>query len=140
MNPNPKISIILPVYNAGEFLRPCLDTLINQTLKEIEIVCILDCPTDGSDKTVQEYAEKDPRILVIKNDRNLHVGESRNVGIRAAHGDYIGFSDHDDIRELDMYEKLYAASENGRADVVLSGKFVVENGIEAGSPFSLRLA
>lgn len=138
MNPNPKISIILPVYNAGEFLRPCLDTLINQTLKEIEIVCILDCPTDGSDKTVQEYAEKDPRILVIKNDRNLHVGESRNVGIRAAHGDYIGFSDHDDIRELDMYEKLYAASENGRADVVLSGKFVVENGIEAGSPFLIE--
>ena len=129
----PKISIILPVYNAGEYLRPCLDTLINQTLQEIEIVCILDCPTDGSDKIVEEYAEKDSRILVIKNDRNLHIGESRNVGIWAAHGDYIGFSDHDDIHEPDMYEKLYAASENGRADVVLSGKFVMETGINADS-------
>lgn len=117
----PKVSIILPVYNAGEFLRPCLDTLVNQTLREIEIICVLDCPTDGSDKVVEEYAEKDNRIVVIRNEHNLHIGESRNVGIRTARGEYIGFSDHDDTHELDMYEKLYQQTSNGSKDVVLSG-------------------
>lgn len=133
-NLSPKVSIILPIYNAGEFLRPCLDTLVNQTMREIEIVCVLDCPTDGSDKIVQEYAEKDPRILVIKNEHNLHIGESRNVGIHAANGEYIGFSDHDDTHELDMYESLYAATDNGQKDLVLSGKFVIETGLQSNSP------
>lgn len=118
----PKVSIIVPVYNAGEHLRPCLDTLVNQTLREIEIICVLDCPTDGSDKVVEEYAEKDNRIVIIRNERNLHIGESRNVGIRAARGEYIGFSDHDDTHELDMYEKLYQQTLNNSKDVVLSGK------------------
>ena len=58
----PKVSIIVPIYNAGEYLTSCLDSLINQTLKEIEIICVLDCPTDGSDKIVKEFAEKDERI------------------------------------------------------------------------------
>ena len=55
MDKKVKVSVIIPVYNAGEFLRPCLDTLVNQTLREIELVCVLDCPTDGSDKVVEEY-------------------------------------------------------------------------------------
>lgn len=117
----PLVSIVLPVYNAGEHLRPCLDTLVNQTLREIEIICVLDCPTDGSDKVVEEYAAKDNRIVVIRNERNLHIGESRNVGIRAARGEYIGFSDHDDTHELDMYEQLFQQTLNNSKDVVLSG-------------------
>lgn len=120
----PKVSIIVPVYNAGEHLRPCLDTLVNQTLREIEIICVLDCPTDGSDKVVEEYAAKDGRIVVIKNEKNLNIGESRNVGLRAARGEYIGFSDHDDTRELDMYEKLYSATENGKKNIIFSGDIV----------------
>lgn len=123
----PLVSIILPVYNAGEYLRPCLDTLINQTLRNIEIICVLDCPTDGSDKVVEEYAEKDHRIVVIRNEQNLHIGESRNAGIRAAKGEYIGFSDHDDPHELDMYEKLYIATEHESKKIILSGKFVIDN-------------
>lgn len=121
LNKGPKVSIVLPVYNAGEFLRPCLDTLVNQTLQDIEIICVLDCPTDGSDKVVEEYAAKDNRIVIIRNERNLHIGESRNVGIHAARGEYIGFSDHDDTHELDMYEKLYQKTVNGYKYVVLSG-------------------
>ena len=117
----PLVSIILPVYNAGEYLRPCLDTLINQTLRNIEIICVLDCPTDGSDKVVEEYAEKDHRIVVIRNEQNLHIGESRNAGIRAAKGEYIGFSDHDDPHELDMYEKLYIATEHESKKIIISG-------------------
>ena len=117
----PLVSIILPIYNAGEHLRPCLDTLVNQTLYDIEIICVLDCPTDGSDKVVEDYAAKDSRIVVMRNEQNLHIGESRNMGMRVARGEYIGFSDHDDIHELDMYEKLYQQTLNGSKDVVLSG-------------------
>ncbi len=122
---SPKISIIVPVYNAGEYLRPCLDTLVNQTFRDIEIICILDCPTDSSDKVIEEYARKDKRITVVKNDRNLHIGESRNVGLRVAKGEYIGFSDHDDTRTLDMYEKLYKAANNGEYAVVASGNLAM---------------
>lgn len=100
----PKVSIIVPIYNAGKFLEKCLDTLVNQTLKDIEIILVLDCPTDGSDRIAREYAEKDPRIRLIINEQNLNIGLSRNEGLKIARGEYIGFSDHDDWRELDMYE------------------------------------
>lgn len=122
MGKNVKVSIIIPVYNAGEFLRPCLDTLINQTLREIELVCVLDCPTDGSDKVVEEYAAKDDRIVVVKNEHNLNIGGTRNMGIRVAQGEYVGFSDHDDTRELDMYKKLYEAIGQGDNVMVITGK------------------
>ena len=120
----PLVSIILPVFNAGAHLRPCMDTLLNQTLHEIEIICILDCPTDGSDKIIEEYATKDNRVIVIRNEQNLSIGESRNVGLRAARGEYIGFSDHDDTHELNMYENLYSATENGKKNIVFSGILV----------------
>ena len=116
-----KVSVIVPVYNAGEYLRPCLDTLVNQTLREIEIICVLDCPTDGSDKIVDEYAALDNRVVVVRNEHNLNIGESRNVGIRHANGIYIGFSDHDDLHELNMYQELWNASDEGKRDMVLSG-------------------
>ena len=122
MDKKVKVSVIIPVYNAGEFLCPCLDTLVNQTLREIELVCVLDCPTDGSDKVVEEYAAKDDRIVVVKNERNLNIGETRNVGIRVAQGEYVGFSDHDDTRELDMYEKLYEAAGQGENVMVITGR------------------
>ena len=70
----PKVSIIVPIYNAGKFLEKCLDTLVNQTLKDIEIILVLDCPTDGSDRIAREYAEKDPRIRLIVNEQNLNIG------------------------------------------------------------------
>ena len=87
----PKVSIIVPIYNAGKFLEKCLDTLVNQTLKDIEIILVLDCPTDGSDRIAREYAEKDPRIRLIINEQNLNIGLSRNEGLKIAQGEYIGF-------------------------------------------------
>ncbi|MBP5422313.1 MAG: glycosyltransferase family 2 protein [Paludibacteraceae bacterium] len=115
-----KVSVVVPIYNAGKYLAPCLDSLLNQTLKDIEVICVLDCPSDGSEKVVEEYAKKDDRVVVIYNDHNLHVGESRNVGIRNARGIYIGFSDHDDLHELDMYEKLVEVA-NDDTLMVVSG-------------------
>ena len=70
----PKVSIIVPIYNAGKFLEKCLDTLVNQTLKDIEIIMVLDCPTDGSDRIAREYAEKAPRIRLKINEQNLNIG------------------------------------------------------------------
>ena len=76
----PKVSIIVPIYNAGGFLSRCLDSLINQTLREIEIILVLDVPTDGSDKVAEMYAEQESRIKLVYNKSNLHIGFSRNEG------------------------------------------------------------
>ena len=115
----PKVSIIVPVHNAGERFIRCLDTLIGQTLREIEIILVLDCPTDGSDKTAKEYAVKDSRIIILENETSLHIGYTRNRGLEIARGEYIGFSDHDDYRELTMYEELYAQAKASDLDILL---------------------
>ncbi len=115
----PKVSVIVPVYNAGERFFKCMDTLVNQSLRELEIILILDCPTDGTDKKAKEYAAKDNRIVIIENKTNLHIGNSRNEGIKVAQGEYIAFSDHDDYRELTMYEELYNCAVKEKSDVVL---------------------
>jgi glycosyltransferase involved in cell wall biosynthesis len=112
------VSVIVPVYNAGIYLQRCLDSLVNQTLTAIEIIAVLDCPTDGSDKIVEAYAAKDSRIIVIKNEQNIHIGHSRNKGLEVAKGKYIGFSDHDDYMELTMFQQLYQKAEEGYYDLV----------------------
>lgn len=124
----PKVSIIVPVYNAGDRFIKCMETLVNQTLHEIEIILILDCPTDGTDCIAKQYAAIDKRIIIIENETNLHIGKSRNVGLKIAKGEYIGFSDHDDYRELTMYERLYSYALQQDADVVLSLPVYVKNG------------
>ena len=124
----PKVSIIMPVHNAGIHLHKCLDSLVNQTLKEIEIIIVLDCPTDGSEQICKQYASIDSRIKILENESNLHVGLSRNEGLKVAIGEYIGFSDHDDFRELDMYECLYNDALLEHSDVVFSAFGYVRNG------------
>jgi len=114
----PKVSIIVPVYNAGEYLEKCLTSIVNQTLKEIEIILILDCPTDGSNNIAEAFAAKDERIALIYNNENLHTGLSRNKGIEIARGNYIGFFDHDDYCAPDMYELLYQKAIQDDLDVV----------------------
>lgn len=114
----PKVSIIIPVHNAGLYLEKCLTSLLNQTLTDIEVILVLDCPTDGSDKLAETYATNDSRIRIIYNDENLHTGLSRNKGIAAATGKYIGFHDHDDYCETNMYELLYNKAESEDFDVV----------------------
>ena len=113
-----KVSVIVPIYNAGEKLVRCLDTIVNQTLRDIEIILVLDCPTDGSDVIAKKFAQQDSRIIILENTKNLHIGESRNRGIKIAKGEYLHFSDHDDYRELDMLEKLYRKAEETDADIV----------------------
>jgi glycosyltransferase involved in cell wall biosynthesis len=118
-NTNPKVSIIVPVYDAGQMLVRCLDSLIHQTLADIEIILITDCPTDGSDKICKEYTLKDKRIILIENNENEHIGLSRNKGLQIAGGEYIAFSDHDDYMKESMYEELYNYAIKKNAEMVI---------------------
>ena len=102
----PKVSVVIPVYNVEKYLRECLDSVINQTLKDIEIVCVNDGSTDSSLDILNEYAYKDNRIKII-DKKNTGYGHSMNVGIDNATGEYLGIVEPDDYIELDMYETLY---------------------------------
>ena len=115
-----KISIIVPVYNVEKFLPRCLDSLINQTLKDIEIVCINDGSTDKSLDILKKYAQKDNRIFILEQE-NLGLSIARNNGMKIAHGEYIGFTDSDDWVDLDFYEKLYNAAKKSDADIAAGG-------------------
>ncbi|WP_428074354.1 glycosyltransferase [Candidatus Avelusimicrobium aviculae] len=106
----PKVSVIIPVYNVAEYLRECLDSVINQTLKEIEIICVDDGSTDNSLEILKEYAAKDKRITVISRE-NKGVGFSRNEGIQNAKGEFIAFMDPDDFYpDLSVLATMYDAA------------------------------
>ena len=102
---NQLISVVVPVYNPGKHLRKCLDSLVNQTYQNLQIILIDDGSTDGSSIICDEYAEKDDRILCV-HQQNKGVSKARNVGIELSKGDYIHFPDSDDYIELDTYEYL----------------------------------
>lgn len=112
-----KISIIIPVYNVENYLKRCLDSVCNQTLKDIEIICVDDCSPDNSIKILREYAEKDSRVKIINFSENKGVSTARNTAINSAKGDYIGFIDSDDYINLDFYEKLYERAVKNNSDI-----------------------
>lgn len=91
------LSIIIPVYNAEKYLKTCLDSILNQTYKDIEIICVNDCSKDDSLKILEEYAHKDKRVQIINNETNLGPGANRNIGIKRARGKYLTFIDADDF-------------------------------------------
>ena len=111
----PKISVIIPCYNVEKYLRECLDSVVNQTLKDIEIICVNDGSTDGTQKILEEYAQKDDRILLI-NKPNGGLSLARNTGMEKMRGEYVAFLDSDDWVDLDFYEKLYNAAKQNGAD------------------------
>ena len=115
-----KISVIIPVYNSEKFLKKCLDSIINQTLNDIEIICIDDGSTDKSLRILNNFADKDNRITII-NQKNSGPSAARNKGIENAKGEYIGFVDSDDWIDLDFYEKLYNSAKKHDADVAVCG-------------------
>lgn len=107
---NVKISVVIPVYNVEKYLRDCLNSVVNQTLKEIEVICVDDGSTDGSAKILLEYTNIDKRITVIKQE-NLGLSMARNIGVKEAIGKYIYFLDSDDMIRCDALEILYKLSE-----------------------------
>ena len=112
-----KVSIIVPVYNVEKYLRKCLDSLVNQTLKDIEIICINDGTKDNSVEIIDEYVKKYSNVLLI-NQENQGLGMARNNAMKYAKGDYIAFVDSDDWIDLDMYEVLYNKAIKTNADIV----------------------
>lgn len=117
----PEVSVIVPVYNVAKYLRQCMDSLVNQTLRDIEIVCVDDGSTDGSGAILDEYAAKDSRIKVI-HQANAGAGAARNVGLDIATGEYLFFCDPDDWCRRGMLKAMYARAVRTRADVVVAGR------------------
>lgn len=122
-----KISVIVPVYNAEKYLVECLDSIVNQTLKEIEIILVDDESKDGSLKILEDYAKNDSRIIVINN---VHTGDgaasARNAGLKIAKGKYLSFLDSDDYFDLTMLEKAYNRAEECEADIVMCDYYMFD--------------
>lgn len=116
----PKISIIVPVYNVEKYLQKCLESLINQTFRDIEIICVNDGATDGSGKILDDFARSDSRIKVIYQG-NAGVSVARNTGIAAAQGEYIMFLDGDDYYFPQACQIAYDEIISSRADIAVFG-------------------
>lgn len=114
---NPKISVIIPIYNAEKYIDKCIESVVAQTIKDLEIVLIDDESTDKSGQKCDEWAKKDFRIKVL-HIKNLGVSNARNVGIREAKGEFIMFVDSDDWIKETMLETLLAKIDNQKTDVV----------------------
>lgn len=115
-----KVSIIVPIYNVEEYLDRCMQSLLNQTLKEIEIIMVDDGSPDRCPQMCDEYAKKDSRIKVV-HKKNGGLGYARNSGLDVATGEYVAFVDSDDYVSLDMYENLYKAIRKWNTQMVVCG-------------------
>lgn len=127
-----KVSVIVPVYNTEKYLSQCLESLLNQSLHDIEIICIDDKSTDNSFSILHEYQCRDKRMKVVYNENNVGAAESRNKGLAVAQGKYIQFVDADDYLEQSALEELYVAAEEQNADMCYLGmKFETKSDINA---------
>ena len=115
---NPKVSVIIPVYNVEQYLKQCLDSVVNQTFKDIEIIIVNDCSPDNSLQIINEYQQKDSRIVLVDLKENVGLGFSRNEGMKVAKGKYITFVDSDDWVTKDYVEILYNTIEKYQYDVI----------------------
>lgn len=113
-----KVSVIVPVYNQENYLRACLDSVLSQTLQDVEVICVNDCSTDHCAQILSEYEKKDQRIHTIQNRKNGGLSYSRNKGLEAASGDYLCFLDSDDMLAKQALESLYQEAEENRTDVI----------------------
>lgn len=114
----PKVSVIVPVYNVEKYIDKCLESLVNQTLKDIEIIIVNDGSTDNSIKIIEEYKEKYKNKIIYLEKENGGLSDARNYGIPYAKGEYIAFLDSDDYVDKKMYEKLYNKAIENNSDIV----------------------
>ena len=113
-----KVSIVVPVYNSSQYLNQCLDSILKQTLYEIEVICVNDGSTDNSLDILQKYARNDQRVIII-NQNNFGVSVARNAGLNSVSGEYFMFVDSDDWIALDMCKNMYLIAETEHADCVM---------------------
>ena len=120
------VSIVIPIYNSQNYLRKCLTSICNQSLSDIEIICVNDGSTDDSLRILEEYSAKDSRIKII-NKENKGLVSARKTGVAIAQGQYVGYVDSDDWIESNMYEMLYTQAAETNADLVTCGYYLEGN-------------
>lgn len=118
-----KVSVLVPVYNTEKYLSKCLDSILCQTLEDIEIIITNDGSTDNSQNIIKAYAQKDSRIK-YSYQKNSGLGATRNIGIEMARGEYIAFLDSDDWVEANCYEVMYQSAKKNDSDLVISDYFI----------------
>ena len=123
----PRVSVIIPVYNVDQYLAQCLDSVINQTFKDIEIICINDCSTDNSLNILKDFAQKDIRINILDLKENKGVSNARNLGLSLAKAEFIVFIDSDDWVTTDHIEILYNQIKKSNTDFVCSDFYTYDN-------------
>ena len=131
-----KVSVVIPAYNSESFISKCLDSLVKQTLKEIEIIVVDNSEGSKTYDVIKEYMAADTRLRYIHNDKNIGPGPARNMGIEAAKGEYVGFVDSDDYVSQNFYEELYKTAtnpESGPFDIVKGVFVMVKNGLPQSS-------
>ena len=133
------VSVVVPVYNTSRFLRECVDSLINQTLKNVEFIFVDDGSTDNSVEILKQYQKKDDRITILQQE-NLHAGTARNNGMKLAKGKYIIFLDSDDYFDLTLLEKAFCCAEKNSAEIVFFGHYKqsLQSGAIRKYPFRMR--
>ncbi|MBQ8290384.1 MAG: glycosyltransferase [Clostridia bacterium] len=114
-----KVSVIMPIYNAYDFLRPAIDSVLDQTLREIEIICIDDGSTDHSLDIIREYQKQDDRVRIV-TETNAGPALARNNGLRRARGEYVAFLDADDFFERELLERLYTVAKQDDLDIAIA--------------------
>lgn len=146
-----KVSVIMPSYNVAPYIEQCIESVVNQSLKDIEIICVDAGSTDGTLEVLEEKIQKDKRITLLRSDKKSY-GYQMNLGLQAARGEYIGIVETDDFVSAKMFEVLYGLTDQGRNDIVKgnywkyysdsTGKKAVvnttRNGIKNGAVFTLK--
>lgn len=114
-----KLSVIVPVYNTSNYLKKCLNSLVNQTLDDIEIIIVNDGSTDDSEEIIKKYESEYKNKILFINKKNGGQGSARNIGIKRASGDYIGFVDSDDFVDKNMFKTMYEEAIENDSDIVI---------------------
>lgn len=126
---NDLISIIVPIYNAKEYLPACVDSLLAQTYPYVEIILVDDCSNDGAAELVEEYRKKHANIVGLHHERSEGAGRTRNDGLKIARGDYIAYVDSDDEIEENFCEELLSCLRASQADIAVAGRATYVNGV-----------
>ncbi len=134
------LSVIIPVFNVDAYLRQCLDSICNQDVKNIQIICVDDCSTDNSRKILSEYAKKYSYIEVYENITNLGLSETRNKGLSHAAGEYIMFLDSDDYIAEGAFDKIFTAIQENKVDILpFSVQMFLDNGFQSSIKLDRRI-
>lgn len=132
---NPFVSVVMPNYNGQKFIRQAIESVIHQTYQSFELLVVDDKSTDNSVTIIKEYCKNDNRIKLIQNEKNQGVSTTRNIGIKAAKGDYIALLDNDDMWELDKLERQVSLIKTGADIIYCSYDFCDENDAPIKKPF-----